>query len=190
MELELYSPLSLDDSIQRVEGQLAGALSWSGNQPFWGNVEGDRFSLRLARGLRNPFAPYFRGRFEPTASGTVLRGECRVPGGAKVAAIVWGIVWLCAPCSLTLVVGAAWAGLFLGFGESLRVLGDEAYRTLLTLPIAFLGLPVVGVVFGVGFPLLFIALRRGDCERIVELLRDLLEIEETRSDGTLDNASS
>lgn len=180
MKYELHSPLSLEESIRRVEERLLDRILGGGSAPFWGQVQERRVSLRLARGMRNPFAPYFRGYFEPTASGTLLRGECRVLTGPKIAAIVWGVFWLCAPCALTITVEVAWISFLLALGESLQALGAETYRTFLTLPLSLLAFPLAGIVVGVGAPALFIGLRRGDCERIVALLEEALELEEIR----------
>jgi len=71
---------------------------------------------------------------------------------------------------VTVVVEAIWIAFLFAFGEHLMQLGDETYRTLLSIPILALPFPIINAFIGIGFPVLFLTSRRGDCERIARLL--------------------
>ena len=176
MQYKIHSPLSPEACIQRIESQLRkNTLSNQDRRPLWGSVQEGNISVRLAKGMRNPFAPYFRGHFEPREGGTLLYGECQLSSGLKTVAVVWGLLWILAPCALTAFAEAGLIALLLTYGEQLRLLGDEMYHTLLSLPIMILSFPVMFAIIGIAFPVLFITVRRGDCERIAGLLEATLE---------------
>lgn len=185
MRYKIHSPLSLEACTQRIENQLQkNALSNRDRQPLWGSVQEGNISVRLAKGMRNPFAPYFRGHFQPTESGTLLYGECQLSSGLKTVAVVWGLLWILVPCALIAFAEAGLITLLLTYGEQLRLLGDEMYRTLLSLPIMILSFPVIFAIIGIVFPVLFITVRRGDCERIAGILEATLEGERQVRDST------
>jgi hypothetical protein len=144
---------------------------------LWGKIEAQTFSLRLAKGARNPLAPYFKGQWGAEQGGTRFSGECRITEGVKIGAVLWAIIWIVAPLSLAVVAGGIWIGALLALGDTLRQLGEETYRALWSAPSALCWLPVASLLFGLGFPILFIGLRRGDCAKIVALLEELLEAE-------------
>ena len=184
MRYEIHSPLSLEACIQRIENQLRkNTPSNQDRRPLWGSIQEQSISVRLAKGMRNPFAPYFRGRFEPLGSGTLLYGECQLSSGLKTVAVVWGLLWTLLPCALTAFAEVGLIAFLLTYGEQLRLLGDEMYRTLLSLPIMILSFPVMFAIIGIAFPVLFITVRRGDCERIAEMLEATLESERQVSDS-------
>lgn len=186
MQYEWYSPLSPEECARRIKARLSnGSLFLHSDHPFWGHVWERGFSVRLAQGWRNPMAPFFKAHLEPRGSGTVVRGECRILKAAKIGATIWALLWILLPCTLTVSVDVVWITFLLVLGDSLRALDEETYRTLLTLPIAMWWMPVMGVVFALGFPALFIAVRQGDCEKICTLLEDILEIKAPprRADG-------
>lgn len=171
MQYEIRSPLDPGTCSQRIENQLCkNVLSNQDRGPLWGSVQERSISVRLATGMRNPFAPYFRGRVEPAESGSLLCGECQTSSGLKTAALVWGLLWIVLPCAMTVVVEAMWIAFLFAFGEHLMQLGDETYRTLLSIPILVVPFPIISAFMGIGFPVLFITSRRGDCERIARLL--------------------
>ncbi len=171
MQYEIRSPLDPETCSQRIENQLCkNVLSNQDRGPLWGSVQERNISVRLATGMRNPFAPYFRGRVEPAESGSLLCGECQTSSGLKTAALVWGLLWIVLPCAMTVVVEAIWIAFLFAFGEHLMQLGDETYRTLLSIPILALPFPIINAFIGIGFPVLFLTSRRGDCERIARLL--------------------
>lgn len=191
MRYEIYSPLSLKTCIQRIENQLRkNTLSNQDHRPLWGCLQEESISVRLARGMRNPLAPYFRGRFEPMENGTLLCGECQLSSGLKTATVVWGLLWILLPCALIAFAEVGLIALLLTYGEQLRLLGDEMYRTLLSMPIILLPFPVMVAIIGVAFPVLFITLRQGDCERITGLLEATLEGERHVSDPVTNDRGS
>lgn len=183
MQYAIRSPLAPAMCIRRIEDQLQkNTLSNRDHRPLWGKVQEQSISVRLASGMRNPFAPYFRGHFESTEGGTLLRGECQLSPGLKAVAVVWGLLWILLPCALIAFAEVGLIALLLTYGEQLRLLGDEMYRTLLSMPIILLPFPVMFAIIGIAFPVLFITLRRGDCERITGLLEATLEGERHVSD--------
>ena len=185
MRYEIHSPLSLETCIQRIENQLRkNTLSNQDRRPLWGSIQEESISVRLARGMRNPFAPYFRGRFEPLGSGTLLYGECQLSSGLKTVAVVWGLLWTLLPCALTAFAEVGLIALLLTYGEQLRLLGDGMYHTLQSIPITLLPFPVIFALIGIAFPVLFITSRRGDCEQIAGLLEATLEGKMQTSDST------
>ncbi len=178
MRYELYSPLPPDECVRRIERRLdRGEPRYRADRPLWGKIEAQTFSLRLAKGARNPLAPYFKGQWGAEQGGTRFSGECRITEGVKIGAVLWAILWIVAPLSLAVVAGGIWIGALLALGDTLRQLGEETYRALWSAPSALCWLPVASLLFGLGFPILFIGLRRGDCAKIVALLEELLEAE-------------
>jgi hypothetical protein len=182
MKYELYSPLSVDECIRRLAALVEDISNVyrQSDRPLLGRTQAERFSVRLAGGVRNPFAPYFKGRLEPWGDGTMITGECRILKGAKIGAGIWVGLWLLGPCILTVAADVVLVGLLLALGDSLQQLDAETYRTFLTLPIMIWSLPVLGGLIALGFPALFIGLRRGDCEKILALFEDILEVEGSR----------
>lgn len=176
MQYEIRSPLDPETCVRRIEDQLRkNTLSNRDRRPLWGKVQEQSLSVRLASGMRNPFAPYFRGRFEPMENGTLLCGECQLSSGLKTVAVAWALLWILLPCALTAFVEVGLIALLLTYGEQLRLLGDETYHTLLSMPIMILPFPVMFAIIGTAFPVLFIGLRRGDCEKIAGLLEATLD---------------
>jgi hypothetical protein len=110
--------------------------------------------------------------------GTMVRGEFMLHDVAKWMALIWMIVWGIMPCGLTAIVEVALVSFLVAMGENLRGLGDELYQELMRIPVMLLLFPVVGVVVGVGFPVLFAALRISDRDRMIELLKSILEVED------------
>lgn len=180
MRHTLHSPLSLEDCTRRLTEKLEVGSSFfkDPDKVFSGWVRGQRFSLRLARGSRNPFAPHFQGSLERTMEGTMVRGEFKLHDVAKWMALIWMIVWGIMPCGLTAIVEVVLVSFFVAAVENLRGLGDELYQELMTIPVTLLIFPVAGVVVGVGFPVLFAALRISDRDRTIELLKGILEAED------------
>jgi Flp pilus assembly protein TadB len=170
MKKELYSPLSREECEQKLLGKLEEKV-------FLGWVKEQKFSLRLGKGLRNPFVPYFQGKLGRTNNGTILKGEIKIHAVVKWGMIIWGIFWILTTCLMTVLIGAGLLGLMALVGiENLRELGNETYLTLITMPVTLLSLPLVGVVFGIGFPVLFVWDGMNKREKMIEKLENILEV--------------
>lgn len=184
MEHELRSPLSVAECARRLAERLQANpyAAREREKPLSGWVRERRVSLRLARGARNPFVPHFQGRLEPAARGTVLRGRFELHPAAKGAAVAWALLWSVGLCGLTAIAEVVMISFLAAFGEQLRALGPEEYQALMGIPAALLSLPLLGVAVGLGFPALFIVVRRGDRARILALLKRVLEAQERSKD--------
>jgi hypothetical protein len=169
-----HSPLSPEACAERIEAELQQDRRH--RKPLWGKVTAEGFSLRRAFNLRNPFAPYIKGTFEPQADGgTVVRATCAVPQAAKIGAVIWAAIWLIAPCAMTVIVDLIVIGFLAAFGDQLAPIAEELRPLLVSLPITSVGFPIMGALVAVGFPALFIVLRRGDCDNLTARLTTLLE---------------
>jgi hypothetical protein len=103
-----------------------------------------------------------------------------------IGAGVWAVLWILMPCAMIAIVDLFVVGLLLTVGESLRQLGDDTFLTLLTFPVMSLSFPALGLLVALGFPALFILLRRGDCDQLTTRLQQALEItEETDSETAI-----
>jgi hypothetical protein len=176
-----YSPLSPEICEERIRAQIyqIGHPSQSAGKPLWGQVKEGTFSLRLSKGLRNPLAPYFQGTLEPVSGGTLVRGEFKVSQGFKIGIAVWAIVMTVSVCGMFVVIEGGLIALLAAMGEELRALDPELYRsTIVGLITTVPFMTVLGILLAVGLPLLFIVTRRGDPERIIEHLTEILDLEE------------
>jgi hypothetical protein len=171
-----HSPLSPEACAERIEAEIQH--SGRHRKPLWGTVTPEGFSLRRAVNLRNPFAPFIKGTFEPQEDGgTVVRATCAVPPAAKIGAAIWAAIWLVAPCAMTAIVDLIVIGFLAALGDQLAPIAEELRPLLVSLPIASVGLPVAGALVAVGFPALFIVLRRGDCDKLTARLTTLLDVD-------------
>lgn len=180
MKYSLSSPLSLDECIQKLQAvnkKNTTVFPKDFSKQIWGKVGADGFSLRLAYGNRNPFAPHFTGAFKSTASGTALEGEFKLLTGAKIGAAIWAAFMILNTC-----LGTIFAMLFLTpflalLWEDLPQLGPNYLPLLVTIAVTISCLPVCMIGFALGFPYLFIVIRRGDPPVLLDLLKKLLEAE-------------
>jgi hypothetical protein len=179
MDIELRSSLSIEDCKQKLLALLGKGENKSG-RIFLGWLRDRKFSFRLTKGLRNPFVPYFQGSLEPVGESTIIKGEFRLRTGAKWGMIIWCIFWILSTCLWPAVVGMTLLG-FVGLigVENLKAAGEELYQTILIFPLMGLSFPVMGVFFGVGFPVLFTILRLKDRERIIKILKKSLDANES-----------
>ena len=61
-------------------------------------------------------------------------------------------------------------------GEAIKQLDADVILALRAMPVTAVLFPIIGLAFGIGFPLLFTLLRRGDREWILALLKQQLDV--------------
>jgi len=173
MAYKFYSPLSVSECVQRLKANVweTGASYKDMTTPLLGRVDEQGFSVRRATGLRNAFAPYFNGTFRASGGGTVIEGDFGLSSVAQVFAIVWVFLWLGITCSLAAMAGFTLLLFYTIAGEVITQLDADLIQALRAMPVVAVSFPIIGLAFGIGFPLLFTLLRRGDQEWILALLK-------------------
>lgn len=173
-----YSPLSPAACARRLAGllQTRGVGSPAPDKPLWGAVEEGRFSFRRASGYRNLFAPHFRGTLRPSGGGTVLQGQFGLLPAAQVGAVIWAAVWVLSTCAGTAIVLGTGLAFWMIGREFLMQLEGDVYQEIVGAFVMMLGFPVLGVLVGLGFPVLFVKVASRDRDRILAELEGALEL--------------
>ncbi|HPN53560.1 MAG TPA: hypothetical protein PKW33_18335 [Anaerolineaceae bacterium] len=175
-QYRLESPLDLETCKDRLRKQMREHVTFGMDyRPLYGEIREDRVTLRMASGLRNPLTPHFYGVIRQIPGGTELAGEFKTPEWARAAIWVWGTMMVLAPCGLTAVAEVFMIFMLRILWPYQQELGIDQFYSLLAMPALLLFLPLIGLLLGVGLPLLFIAIPRNDPEKIKALLERTLE---------------
>jgi hypothetical protein len=93
-----------------------------------------------------------------------------------VGAVIWAAIWVLSTCVGTAIVLGTGLAFWMIGREFLMQLEGDVYQEIVAAFVMLLGFPVLGVLVGLGFPVLFIKVASRDRDRILAELEDALEL--------------